>query len=127
VLLGDADRERAVSRLRQAYEEGRLTHDELGTRAARALAARTRTDLWWALEGVVPFVDVSGFVNAARTGLRAFVLLGCWLVATCTIGFILLLEVAFAHPSAIDGLVFLGAWLLVTFLLWRKWEARSRH
>jgi hypothetical protein len=127
VLLGDADRERAVRQLRQAYEQGRLTHEELGTRAARALAARTRTDLWWALEGVAPLVDVSRFVNAARTGFHAVVLLGCWFFATGVIVFALMLDAVFGHPSTIDALIFLGAWLLVTWLLWRAWGTRTRR
>ena len=127
MLLGDADRERAVRQLRKAYEEGRLTHEELGARAGRALAARTRTDLWWALEGVVPLVDVSRFADAAKTGLRAVVLLGSWFFATGVIVFALMLEVMFTDASAVDGLILLGAWLLVTWLLWRMWEARPRR
>jgi len=42
---GHADRERVVEALKDAFVDGRLTRDEFGARADRALAARTRADL----------------------------------------------------------------------------------
>ena len=45
LLVSDADRERAVARLRVAGGEGRLTLEELADRVERADAARTRGDL----------------------------------------------------------------------------------
>jgi Domain of unknown function (DUF1707)/Domain of unknown function (DUF4190) len=41
----DADRERAIDVLKAGYAEGRLTWEELGSRQARAHAARTYRDL----------------------------------------------------------------------------------
>ena len=40
-----ADRERVIEALKDAFVHGRLTRDEFGVRAARALAARTLADL----------------------------------------------------------------------------------
>ena len=42
---GHADREQAIETLKVAFVHGRLTKDELDTRAGLALAARTRADL----------------------------------------------------------------------------------
>jgi uncharacterized protein DUF1707/uncharacterized protein DUF4190 len=45
MLAGDADRERAVSVLKDAFIEGRLTLEEYEDRAGRAYQARTYADL----------------------------------------------------------------------------------
>ena len=42
---GDADRELVIEALKDAFVQGRLTRDELGARAGRALAARTGAEL----------------------------------------------------------------------------------
>ena len=42
---GDADREQAIETLKTAFVHGRLTKDELDTRAGQALCARTVADL----------------------------------------------------------------------------------
>ena len=42
---GHADREQVIEALKNAFVHGRLTKDELDTRAAQALAARTYADL----------------------------------------------------------------------------------
>ncbi len=42
---GHAEREQVIEALKDAFMQGRLTSDELGARAGRALAARTRADL----------------------------------------------------------------------------------
>jgi hypothetical protein len=42
---GHADREQVIETLKDAFVSGRLTKDELGTRASQALIARTRADL----------------------------------------------------------------------------------
>jgi hypothetical protein len=41
VLASDADRDRVVQALKEAYVQGRLTHDELDQRLRAALASRT--------------------------------------------------------------------------------------
>jgi hypothetical protein len=45
LLASDAERERAVARLRRGASEGRLTVEELDERCARAYSARTRGEL----------------------------------------------------------------------------------
>ena len=42
---GHADRELVIEALKDAFVQGRLTRDELGARAGRALAARTGDEL----------------------------------------------------------------------------------
>ncbi len=42
---GDADREQVIETLKTAFVHGRLTKDELDTRAGQALSARTHADL----------------------------------------------------------------------------------
>jgi Domain of unknown function (DUF1707) len=42
---GHADREQVIEALKDAFVQGRLTRDELGTRAGQALAAATYADL----------------------------------------------------------------------------------
>jgi hypothetical protein len=41
VRAGDADRERVIETLKDAFVHGRLTRDELGTRAGRAPCGMT--------------------------------------------------------------------------------------
>ncbi len=41
----DADREQVIDTLKDAFVQGRLTKDELGTRAGQALASRTYAEL----------------------------------------------------------------------------------
>ena len=41
----DADREQVIDTLKDAFVQGRLTTDELGTRAGQALASRTYAEL----------------------------------------------------------------------------------
>jgi hypothetical protein len=43
--VGHADREQVIEALKDAFVHGRLTRDELDTRAGRALAARTAAEL----------------------------------------------------------------------------------
>lgn len=43
--IGDAEREAAVTALREHYAQGRLTHEELDDRIERTLSARTGRDL----------------------------------------------------------------------------------
>jgi hypothetical protein len=45
IRVADADRDRAVDRLRRAAAEGRLEPDELEERVEAALASRTETEL----------------------------------------------------------------------------------
>jgi len=55
---GHADREQVIEALKVAFVHGRLTKDELDTRAGRALSARTRADLA-ALTADIPAVPAA--------------------------------------------------------------------
>ena len=74
-LASDAERAAAMSRLTDAYAEGRLTLEELTKRNELAVAARTRGDLERALErlperrqpGISPKAHAPGF--AAGSGI----------------------------------------------------------
>ena len=45
IRASDADREQVIDALKDAFVQGRLTRDELGTRAGRALVSRTYAEL----------------------------------------------------------------------------------
>ena len=74
--VSDADRDRAVSELSEAFQAGRITAEEFGQRSGQALAARTGKELTALLTDLPP-----GRVPAARTGAlgRARVV-GPWIV-----------------------------------------------
>src|SRR5215469_9246946 len=74
--VSDADRDRAVSELSEAFQAGRITADEFGQRSGQALAARTGKELT-ALLSDLPLDRVP----AVRTGApgRARVA-GTWMV-----------------------------------------------
>lgn len=64
MLISDADRDRVLERLKQAYVEGRLTLDELRDRTHLALTARDDGELGRPLAdlpgpGLIPGVDLS--------------------------------------------------------------------
>jgi hypothetical protein len=74
--VSDADRDRAVSELSEAFQAGRITADEFGQRSGQALAARTGKELTALLTDLPP-----DRVPAVRTGAlgRARVA-GTWIV-----------------------------------------------
>jgi len=72
LLASDADRERAVARLRDASAEGRLTLDELVDRTGSAYAARTHGDLERVTAGL-PAATAPSSPSAARSGGTRFV------------------------------------------------------
>jgi len=45
IRASDADREQVIDALKDAFVQGRLTRDELGVRAGRALVSRTYAEL----------------------------------------------------------------------------------
>ncbi|MCF4140767.1 DUF1707 domain-containing protein [Streptomyces sp. Tue 6430] len=51
-LIGEDDRDAAVLRLREAYAEGHVSHEEMDERLDRALTARTRGELVSALDSL---------------------------------------------------------------------------
>ena len=67
---GHADREQVIGMLKDAFVQGRLTRDELDTRAGRALAARTCADLA-ALTADIPAADIRGRPGRSRAAVPA--------------------------------------------------------
>jgi Domain of unknown function (DUF1707) len=60
--VSDADRDRALSELSEAYQVGRITADEFDHRSMQALNARTGTEL------AALLADLPPDVNPVRTG-----------------------------------------------------------
>lgn len=72
VRVADADRDRAVTLLREHAVEGRLTLDEFSQRVGLALQARTQRDLHTAMADL-PEVAVPQEVSTRRPARRSFV------------------------------------------------------
>jgi Flp pilus assembly protein TadB len=135
-LVGDRERERATASLRRHFVQGRLSIEELGTRAELALAARSRSDLRDALHDLPrPWETGAGSelvdsaTAAVRRGVRfvQFVLLaGVWAFLSLSIAIAFAVSVAVFGSSLVVALVFLTLWAAVTFALWRPW-LRSRR
>ena len=70
----DADREEAVELLRHAAGEGRIGHDELDERVARALSARTYRELNSTIEDIPRRRRERGSAVTARRGAGAWAL-----------------------------------------------------
>jgi len=74
--VSDADRDRAVSELSEAFQAGRITAEEFGQRSGQALAARTGQELTALLTDLPP-----GRVPAVRTGdLQRARVAGTWVI-----------------------------------------------
>lgn len=63
--VSDAERERVVERLQEAYAEGRLEHDELDMRVHLAMTAKTQGDLSTVTRDLVPVK--AGYVPVAAS------------------------------------------------------------
>ena len=61
---GHADREQVIGTLKDAFVDGRLTRDELDTRAGQTLSARTCADLS-ALTADIPAADIPAAAGRA--------------------------------------------------------------
>lgn len=117
LLASDADRERAVRQLTDAFSHGRLTAGELEERTERALAARTYGDLDDTLEGLggldrrAPRQPAPGVVLGLATVLLApFVLLGVFLLFASGLG------------DRALGLGLLGITGAPLYAVWRWWR-----
>jgi Domain of unknown function (DUF1707) len=144
-LVGDADRERSLARLRRHYAEGRLSVEELDDRAGALTGARTTRELRVALRDLpnglleselVPRLAalrsssvgeaVAGrLVRAAVAVMLVVVWLWTSLVLFVAMGVLLLV----AGVSLGAAAAFTLAWAAVTWLSWRIWRRGSptRH
>jgi membrane-bound ClpP family serine protease len=137
-LVGDADRERGLARLRRDYADGRLSIDELDVRAEALARARTTRELRLALRGL-PYGRVESELvprlaalrsspvaaRAVRVALGA-ALLVLWLSASLVLLGVLGLAMLFAGPSGELAAAFTLAWVALTWLSWRIWRGGAR-
>lgn len=116
LLASDADRDAVVQLLSEAFSQGRLTSDELETRTATALAARTYGELDDVLQGL------GGLQRPVRSHpLRKAVF---WVVALLSSPFVFLGSMALAFGvdagDRVGGIFFLVLLLPGLFAL-RRW------
>jgi hypothetical protein len=144
-LVGDADRERSIARLRRHYAEGRLSVEELDDRASVLTGARTTRELRVALRDLpnglleselVPRLVAlrSSSVGEAVAGrlarlALAVTLLLVWLWASLVLLVALAVWQLAAGASLGAAAAFTLAWAAVTWLSWRIWRRGSptRH
>jgi uncharacterized membrane protein (DUF485 family) len=122
-LIGDRERERAASALREHYLLGRLSVEELTDRLEVALAARRDTEVRLALNDLPATWRPPALARKAkRLAVIAAVCLLWWTAS-------LILLVGFVTSVALDGLdwtngiLFPALWLLAT--LFARRAARS--
>jgi hypothetical protein len=120
-LAGDLERERATGRLREGYARGQLTLDEFSRRTARALSARSRSQLRRSLFGL-PRPSVVDSVRESVHDLVRAVVMGAYVV------FSLVLLAALALTLLIQG-VSVSAFLavLLVWLVPTVWISRLRR
>lgn len=128
MVIGDADRERAVAELREHFASGRLTLDELSGRTERALAARSRTDLRAALAGLPVSPDYlldrgRAVVSAAGRMAAVAVFTAAYLCFSFLLVLVLGLTLLLHGASAVALLAILAVWLVPTYLLTRLWHS----
>lgn len=75
---GDADRDRTITELREAYAEGRLTADEFSDRLTKAQAARTFGELAALTADLPPLSRAQAEVARAEVGSRRKGLRQAW-------------------------------------------------
>jgi len=91
---GHTDRDEVIEVLKDAFVDGRLTKDEFGARADRALAARTRADLTVLIADLPPLPALPGPGLAGR--VRPPAATRRWPLAKATAKSALCLVLAFA-------------------------------
>jgi hypothetical protein len=139
VLVGDCDRDRAAAALRDHFVGGRLTLEEFSARTERVLSARSRAQLWGALEGLPLLPNIRELARegrlVARTAARGAVLVlaaGAWFCFSLVLLLVLALTLLIDGASTSVLVGFLVVWLVPTYLLSRMWHrtplrGRSNH
>jgi predicted phage tail protein len=142
-LVGDADRERSLARLRRHYADGRLSVEELDRRAELLARAQTTRDLRLALRDLpygqfeselVPrllaFRASSAGEALVRRAVRvatAAMLLVLWLTASVVLLAVLGLSMLVAGVSSGVAAVFTLVWAAISWLSWRIWRGGARR
>jgi hypothetical protein len=107
--------------LRRAYLDGRLEVEEFAERAGLALQARTTGELRALVRDLPWLADALAGARALafRAALLA-VLAAAWVMASLALGVAFLAALLPGGMSAQEGLVFPLAWVLVTWVVWRR-------
>ena len=128
-MVGDRDRERIISALREHYARGRLTVEEFSARSDLVFASRSYGELRAALRGLpVRFggADLVAIGDAvARTAVRGAVLFAAtcaYVVFSLTLALVLVLTVVLHGATASVLLVFLAVWVIPSYLVSRMWR-----
>ncbi|WP_103886925.1 DUF1707 and DUF4190 domain-containing protein [Actinacidiphila yanglinensis] len=113
MLAGDADRERAVEVLKEAYTEGRLRPEEYDERVGRAYQARTYADLDLLTADIpgppaapatfapAPVAHPASLTPARLTGTNSAATgsLVCGIIGVCTLGVTSIPAVILGHVA----------------------------
>jgi len=132
-MVGDRDRERILSALREHYARGRLTLDEFSDRSDLVFASRSYTELRAALRGLpvrlggVDLVEIGDAVaRAAVRGAVLFAVTCAYVVFSLTLALVLVLTLVLHGATASVLLVFLAVWAIPTYLVSRMWRRVHR-
>jgi Flp pilus assembly protein TadB len=124
-LVGDLDRERAASSLREHYARGYLTLDEFSRRTGRALSARSSGQVRRALFGL----SRPSLADSAQSAVRDVVLVvisGAYVVFSLVLALVLGLTVLLHGVSTSAFLVIAVVWLVPTYLFVRLRRRNAR-
>jgi len=128
-MVGDRDRERILSALREQYARGRLTLDEFSARSDLVFASRSYTELRAALRGLpvrlggIDLVEIGDAVaRAAVRGAVLFAVTCAYVVFSLTLAVLLVLTLVLHGATASVLLVFLAVWAIPTYLVSRMWR-----
>jgi len=128
-MVGDRDRERIISALREHYARGRLTLEEFSARSDLVFASRSYGELRAALSGLpvrfggADLVEIGDAV--ARAAVRGAVLVAAtcaYVVFSLTLALVLVLTVVLHGATASVLLVFLAVWVIPSYLVSRMWR-----
>ena len=128
-MVGDHDRERIISALREHYARGRLTLEEFSARSDLVFASRSYGELRAALSGLPVRFGGADLVQigdaVARAAVRGAVLVAAtcaYVVFSLTLALVLVLTVVLHGATASVLLVFLAVWVIPSYLVSRMWR-----
>jgi len=128
-MVGDRDRERILSTLREHYARGRLTLDEFSARSDLVFASRSYADLRAALRGLpvrlggADLVEIGDAVaRAAVRGAVLFAVTCAYVVFSLPLALVVVLTLVLHGATASVLLVFLAAWAIPSYLVSRMWR-----
>jgi hypothetical protein len=132
VIAGDQDRERAAATLREHYVRGRLTVDELSSRIAYVLSARSRSEIRTAMGGLPLLPDAFGLAGYGRTfaqvaarGALLVFFTAAYLVFSFTLLLVFAITLLLQGATMMTLVGFLVVWLVPTYLLTRLWRRKA--